>query len=216
MNRAHEEQSKAADLSTDEHFHWRAPIENHEADMKSKGVEGQDEAVHSHLFLLETDEDSQARKYGDGDHEVGRVRQEDQKRIDEIGLADVPLLCYFESEQTFFSFRVVFGDLRRPDFHFLLNLPHDLNFKHFQRGLFFLGRFGRCHKRILPFHIWFILEPQLFVSLHFFCVFVIQFYTQIQHSFSEGGPLFLNRSLILIILFSQSILSPHQIMLSLS
>jgi hypothetical protein len=69
--------------------------------MKSKGVEGQDEAVNSHLFLLETDEDPQTRKDGDGDHEVGRVRQEDQKRIDEIGLADVPLLCYFKSEKSF-------------------------------------------------------------------------------------------------------------------
>ena len=67
--------------------------------MEEEGIERQEEGVHPHLRLVEGDGHAQAGVEQHHDQEDARVREEDQARQQEVGLAEVPLLGDLEGDQ---------------------------------------------------------------------------------------------------------------------
>ena len=59
VKNAEEIYSQAEQFSDDDDLYWRWPVEYHEANMKQEGISGKNSAVDSHLFLFETDQNSQ-------------------------------------------------------------------------------------------------------------------------------------------------------------
>ena len=67
--------------------------------MEDKGIERKDETIEPCYLFLEGDDCSEERVEEDDDQENDRTRDEHERREEEVGLEEVPLLSYLEGEQ---------------------------------------------------------------------------------------------------------------------